>query len=203
MLCLDAVSPHHLPRLPVQLSTITARCLRWMHVQWLDSLEAQQLEQEARPFSDACPTEGSEGEGGLVSVACASCSGSRQCDEENLSEEEGDAGEGTPLAHGLGQLGGRSRGSIVDSAKSVDEKSGAAEGGLRCGAQEPQAAQGGGCDTAQAECSICLTETCRVAVAGCHHDMCTICARRLCLEATKEPLCPFCRRVIGRFEALA
>lgn len=66
------------------------------------------------------------------------------------------------------------------------------------------------------ECSICVTSTAYVLVDECNHSMCgtlvvcacdtvapfpraVTCARRLCLESPKEPVCPWCRRIIPGF----
>lgn len=60
---------------------------------------------------------------------------------------------------------------------------------------------GGGCCSEL--CHICMDRTVRVQVAGCRHNLCFGCARRLCNSHDHLlPQCPFCRQPINGFVAI-
>lgn len=55
---------------------------------------------------------------------------------------------------------------------------------------------GGGAAAAPEACAICMDRPVRVGVAGCEHELCFGCARRLCASPDHAvPQCPFCRQV--------
>ncbi|EFN58264.1 expressed protein [Chlorella variabilis] len=75
-------------------------------------------------------------------------------------------------------------------AAAAEERAGVeAEAGSPCGADL---------------CQICMDRCTDVRVAGCQHNLCFGCARRLCASQDHQvPQCPFCRQPIEGFVAIA
>jgi hypothetical protein len=57
------------------------------------------------------------------------------------------------------------------------------------------------CPCRPAECAICFDSTCDVAVAGCGHGICFVCACKM-VARSADPSCPFCRGPIKEFKQL-